>query len=261
MESGKFRKKRKGYAQVSNYALTDKNLSLKAKGLYAMIESFLSIPDFVLYKDFLIKQSSDGQKAFDSGWKELKDRGYLIAYKINTAKGFIYEYELLDSVNNEEESTPPKRTPGESTCGKRIDGLSTSGGGESKIIKTEQNKENNIKINNTNTYNINKEDIINDFYYKASDVDFNEINNFPLKAERFDKLLHNLSEKELQNIKNLDKPKAEAFYLTVMQSLFEDTKIHNKEGYLRTVLNDIDSFNNSYVHKLLNNKQDTNDNC
>ncbi len=251
MESGKFRKKRKGYAQVSNYALTDKSLSLKAKGLYAMIESFLSIPDFVLYKDFLIKQSSDGQKAFDSGWKELKDRGYLITYKVNTAKGFIYEYELLDNVDYTEEPTPPKRRSGESTSGKRSDGQSMHGEGESKIINTKQNKENNNEMNNTNSYINNKEDIINNFYYKSSNVDFNEIENYPAKAERFDKFLHNLNDNELKNIEKLDKPSAETFYLTVMQNLFNDPKIHNKEGYLRTALNDIDSFNNSYLHKLL----------
>lgn len=97
MESGLFKKKRKNYAQVSNTALLDKNLSLKAKGLYALIESLLSIPNFTLYKDYLINCSTDGKSAFDSAWKELKSAGYLVQEKVQTHKGFVYEYELLDS--------------------------------------------------------------------------------------------------------------------------------------------------------------------
>ena len=97
MESGLFKKKRKNYAQVSNTALLDKNLSLKAKGLYALIESLLSIPNFTLYKDYLINCSTDGKSAFDSAWKELKGAGYLVQEKVQTHKGFVYEYELLDS--------------------------------------------------------------------------------------------------------------------------------------------------------------------
>lgn len=104
MESGAFKKKRKNYAQVSNAALLDKSLSLKAKGLYALIESLLSIPNFTLYKDYLISCSTDGKSAFDSAWKELKDAGYLKQDKIQTHKGFIYEYELLDSPDEYENS-------------------------------------------------------------------------------------------------------------------------------------------------------------
>ena len=101
MESGLFKKKRKNYAQVSNTALLDKNLSLKAKGLYALIESLLSIPNFTLYKDYLINCSTDGKSAFDSAWKELKSAGYLVQEKVQTHKGFVYEYELLDSPNGD----------------------------------------------------------------------------------------------------------------------------------------------------------------
>ena len=101
MESGLFKKKRKNYAQVSNTALLDKNLSLKAKGLYSLIESLLSIPNFTLYKDYLINCSTDGKSAFDSAWKELKSAGYLVQEKVQTHKGFVYEYELLDSPYDE----------------------------------------------------------------------------------------------------------------------------------------------------------------
>ena len=253
MESGKFRKKRKSFAQVSNYALMDKNLSLKAKGLYAIIEAYISIPDFVLYKDFLVKQSSDGDRSFDGGWKELKEKGYLKIYKTQSARGFNYEYELLDEP--ELEPTPTKRTPGECRCGDCTDGKSMAGEETSKINNQEKNTEiNNTYINNNReNFKLTKENLINKFYYKASDVDFNEINNFFSKQERLDKFLRTLNDNELQIINNLDKANATSFYLAIM-NLFDDPKIQNKEGYLRTVLKNPKSFVDSFAHKLMHNE-------
>ena len=99
MSSGAFRKKKTSFAQVSNSALRDENLSLKAKGLLALIESYLSLDNFTLYKQFLINKSKDGETAFRSAWKELKDRGYLIQHKLKDedTKQFYYEYEICDN--------------------------------------------------------------------------------------------------------------------------------------------------------------------
>lgn len=99
MPSGAFRKKKTSFAQVSNVALRDENLSLKAKGLLALIESYLSLDNFVLYKQFLINKSTDGETSFRGAWKELKDKGYLIQYKFknNETKQFYYEYEVCDN--------------------------------------------------------------------------------------------------------------------------------------------------------------------
>lgn len=97
--SGKIRKKRTYFAQVSNVALRDETMSLKAKGLLALIESYLSLENFVLYKDFLMSKSLDGETAFRGAWKELKEHGYLIQYKLkdNETKQFYYEYEICDN--------------------------------------------------------------------------------------------------------------------------------------------------------------------
>lgn len=99
MPSGAFRKKKVSFSQVSNVALRDEDLSLKAKGLLALIESYLSLDNFVLYKQFLINKSKDGETAFRGAWKELKDKGYLIQYKLqnNETKQFYYEYEICDN--------------------------------------------------------------------------------------------------------------------------------------------------------------------
>lgn len=99
MPAGAFRKKKTSFAQVSNVALRDETLSLKAKGLLALIESYLSLDNFILYKQFLINKSKDGETAFRSAWKELKDKGYLIQYKLKDGetKQFYYEYEICDN--------------------------------------------------------------------------------------------------------------------------------------------------------------------
>ena len=96
--SGYFRKKKINFTMVSNSALDDDTLSLKAQGLYAKIQRYITIEGFKLYKNTLIKKCSDGETSFRSAWNELKDRGYLKQYKMkdsSTGK-WIYEYELLD---------------------------------------------------------------------------------------------------------------------------------------------------------------------
>jgi len=99
---GKFRAKRVYFTQVSNVALRDNKLSAKAKGLYSVINSFLTMENFTLYKNALRKHMAEGNMAFDNMWKELKDKGYLIQYRSQGDKGFFYyEYELLDAPNIE----------------------------------------------------------------------------------------------------------------------------------------------------------------
>ena len=94
-----FKPKKSNFTMVSNFALRDTNLSRKAKGLYAEIYSYITIPNFKLSKSYLIKQGIEGESAFNTMWNELKEKGYLKQYRIRSYKnsnGFIYEYELLD---------------------------------------------------------------------------------------------------------------------------------------------------------------------
>lgn len=113
MSNGKFRSKKISFAQVSTAALRDPKLSLKAKGLYSLIQAYISIPNFVLYKNFLMKQCIEKESAFGTTWKELKERGYLVQYRLQNENGtFYYEYDLLDIVPSEEPSNDiaPKAT-------------------------------------------------------------------------------------------------------------------------------------------------------
>lgn len=97
-QNGVFRHRRTNFSAVSNMALQDERLSLKAKGLYSLIQCYNEKPNYRLYKRNLLKLCKEGSKAFDSAWKELKDTGYLKIYRIPSGDNdrFKYEYDLLD---------------------------------------------------------------------------------------------------------------------------------------------------------------------
>lgn len=116
-KNGSFRKKKLNFSMISNSIIRDETISLKAKGLYALIQSYITLDSFVLYKDFLMSKCCEGKKAFDAAWKELKDSGYLVQFRCqdDKTKQFYWEYELLDepcqTLQNEEDSVeaiPPK---------------------------------------------------------------------------------------------------------------------------------------------------------
>jgi len=96
--SGSFKQKKVYFSQVSNSALRDNDLSLKAKGLYSLIQSYITIEGFILYKTTLKRDCTEGETAFQGAWDELKKAGYLVQYKHSLSNGkFSYEYDLLDS--------------------------------------------------------------------------------------------------------------------------------------------------------------------
>ena len=98
IQDGCFRNKT-AFVPIPQVVAKDKELSLKGKGLYLLIQSYITIPNFKLYKSFLMSNCLEGQSSFNSAWNELKEKGYLKIYKIAKAdtKGFYYEYELLDA--------------------------------------------------------------------------------------------------------------------------------------------------------------------
>lgn len=67
--------KNNNYVVMNRTALNDKRLSWKAKGIMAYL---LSMPDdWVFYMDELQTHATDGKASFSSGFKELKDCGYV----------------------------------------------------------------------------------------------------------------------------------------------------------------------------------------
>lgn len=75
------------YTVLHRAALNDARLSWKAKGIIAYM---LSMPDdWVFYVEELIKHSSDGEKAFRSGFKELTKCGYVKRYPVYENKKIV----------------------------------------------------------------------------------------------------------------------------------------------------------------------------
>ena len=186
---GVFKKKKVKFAQVSNLALRDENLSLKAKGLYSMIQSYITIENFTLYKNTLIKQCKDKEGSFNTAWKELKDNGYLVQEKKRTSNGsFYYEYDLLD----EPFTTPQFSTPGFSTPGSSTPGSSTPGKtgvyNNTDLSNTDLNNTDlsNTDSNKTSTTEKVEKEFINTVIERWNDIGLNVVRN--IKGKRLDSL-------------------------------------------------------------------------
>lgn len=96
---GRIRKKKTGFTQVQNTVARDENISLKAKGMYLLIQSYITLEDFDIYKGFLMSMCKEKETAFESTWNELKKSGYLKQFRIvdkNNKGKIVWEYELLD---------------------------------------------------------------------------------------------------------------------------------------------------------------------
>lgn len=95
MAEGFFRSK-KGFTVVQNEITRDTHISLKAKGLYLVIQAYISMPDKKWTKEDFRNLTKEGKKAFDSTWKELKDFGYLKVHFMPDNGKWQAEYELLN---------------------------------------------------------------------------------------------------------------------------------------------------------------------
>lgn len=97
-KTGKFRQRKTSFTAASNTVLFDERLDMDTRALHSMINYYISIPDFVLYKGHLQRVTGLGQRAFNRMWKQLKENGYLVQHKLKGEKGmFYYEYELFDA--------------------------------------------------------------------------------------------------------------------------------------------------------------------
>jgi hypothetical protein len=110
---GRFRQKKHDFTMVSNSPLRDESISLRARGLYATIQYYIEIPNFTLYKSYLERNCTDGQKSFNKAWDELKERGYLKQYRLKdpVTQRFYWEYELLDTPKQDVKEESPKPEP------------------------------------------------------------------------------------------------------------------------------------------------------
>lgn len=226
------------FTAVSNKILYDENVSLKAKGLYALIQHFLSIPDFVLYKGTLMKHFSDGETSFRSAWKELKDAGYLTQKKVREEGGtFVYEYELLDTPDIN------KTTCGKTTCGKQSQ-LKTTQENNKKESNISLNNSNNIQFSNTNSTN-QKDDVdfekgkfldsilvyVGDFMSIGYTFDFQKE-----VMTRLCSIIPVLSIRQKEYINDLSTEQIRDFYLQALDIYSKDSGIFNPDAYISSII-------------------------
>lgn len=85
-------KSKKDYTQITNTILNDKNISLKAKGLFAFMDSKPDGWNFTIAS--MSSQLKDGQDSIKSALKELKEFGYVVYHRLQSGHGI---YELVDN--------------------------------------------------------------------------------------------------------------------------------------------------------------------
>ena len=170
MGDGVIRKK-KGFTAVQNSVARARNLSIKAKGLYVVMQSYITIPDSVWKKSDIEAMCIEGSKQFNSAWSELKEKGYLRTHIFTENGTFRNEYELLDEpepgphtyyynskgelTKTNEDRYPQNGIYGDGSNGKGSnadgnngDGYDANGGNNNQIItKTDNNTDINPSIN------------------------------------------------------------------------------------------------------------------
>ena len=242
--SGQFRKKKIYFTQVSNVALRDNTLSLKAKGLYALIQSYLTIEDFILYKNTLKKHLKEGEKAFESAWKELKDAAYLIQYRLQDpkTKHFYYEYELLDEPNielaneihssqnrkkHEEKSRTPKKVAMDKKEEKTKKAIPTKMDGMDNRYSGKIGVYNNTNLNNTNLNNTNISSSSKEGEEEVKKLlDICQLQKFKLSKKDI---------KSLLLVYSFDK-----IAKAIITATSVNDEIKNYKGYIVAILNDFD---------------------
>ena len=252
-KQGRFRTKKVYFTQVSNTALRDNTLSLKAKGLYSLIQSYITIPEFDLYKGYLLKQCKEGKDAFQGAWTELKKAGYLKQYRLQDADGtFAYEYELLDEpvieldidkTNNIEPyaenpyaENPYAGFPCTENRGNKIDTYSNN------------TNKNNIDINNTKSSssgskkNVNNDDVYSNCSFEEEDCYKDLYNSY---YERCVNSGYNISFDDIRTLFNLYNKTSVCQALEKMLRSF--VTIYNPYGYIAKSIENKDKKDNIYI--------------
>lgn len=130
--------KNANYVTICTIALRDKNLSLKAKGLYAFMANLPAEWDYTIAG--LVAVLKEGRDAVLNAVNELIENGYLQRYRVRTAKGqmgdavyILREHPFKDSEKQVEAENETKVGKSYLGKGRTIDTYSVS---------NERNKEN-----------------------------------------------------------------------------------------------------------------------
>lgn len=125
-------KPRRHFTVVRNTALRDTALSLKAKGLLALMLSFPD--DWTYHLEHLEAQSTDGRDATRAAARELESAGYITRHQTRTEDGRLSaaHYEVADVRHG------TRTVDGLSGDGKTVDGKTVAG--KPAATKTERTK-------------------------------------------------------------------------------------------------------------------------
>ncbi len=157
--------KTKNYTVMSNYHLSDKKISLRAKGLLSLM---LSLPDDWNYSIAgLTKYTKDGKDAIMTILKELEDNNYLVRTQLTNDKGQFagYDYDIYEVPQMEKPYTEKPNTDKPNTDSPTL--LNTN---NTNIINNNTNK-----INTNNVKEIQKKKTDADFiydYYLDKSIEF-----------------------------------------------------------------------------------------
>lgn len=99
MDEGRIRKK-DGFTMVMNEIARDSRLSLRAKGVYLLVQSYITMPDREWQKKDFVKMVHESRNVFDGAWDELKRCGYIKKHQYALGRGFRVEFELLDKAED-----------------------------------------------------------------------------------------------------------------------------------------------------------------
>lgn len=89
-KEGVFRSK-PGYTVTPNRIARSKGISMEAKGLYLLINSYLNNEIVTYSKDFFMVESGISEREFNHSWEELVTAGLIKEYR-----GEVIQYDLLD---------------------------------------------------------------------------------------------------------------------------------------------------------------------
>ena len=84
---------------MKNIIYSNSDLSLEAKGLYALLKDYLQDNKPILNKACIQLFCMENETDFQSAWNELQNKGYLKKIKRKSENGFFdYEYKLTEKV-------------------------------------------------------------------------------------------------------------------------------------------------------------------
>ena len=150
------REKNKNYSVISNECFKDISISARAKGIYAYV---MTLPDdWKISKKELYKHFAEGEKALDTAFNELKDKGYVEVKKERNVNGKFAGSEYIFhefSTNNTDKQKTSKTSKTETPFSAAAEnGISENG----NLLKTKEKQNTKRKLNTKLPKNIYGED-------------------------------------------------------------------------------------------------------